>query len=68
MIELVPVLRKYGAHMALQVHDELDCWVPEGTDVEAFAAEVAAVMEGVYIPNMQLRVDGGVGTSWAETH
>lgn len=67
MIDLVPVLEKYGAHLALQVHDELDGWVPEDVDLKAFEADVKAVMQ-VDIAGLPLRVEGGVGDSWAEVH
>ena len=71
MNELTLVLRKYGAHLALQVHDELDGWVPEHVDLKAFEAEVKEVMTRHKVigkAEMQLKVEGGVGSSWDEVH
>lgn len=67
MINVQPVLRKYGGKMLLQVHDELDGVVPQGIDVDAFKAEMMAAME-YEINGIKLTVEGGVGKNWAETH
>jgi DNA polymerase-1 len=71
MNDLTLVLRKYGAHLALQVHDELDGWVHKDVDVKAFEAEVKAVMQQT-INGMLLLVEGGTanGTArtWEEAH
>ena len=71
MNELTPVLRKYGAHMALQVHDELDGWIPATADVAEFEREVRAVMQRTLL-GMPLLVEGGTanGTAktWEEAH
>jgi DNA polymerase-1 len=66
---VVPVLRKYGAHMAMQVHDELDGWIPCDSDIEGFTREMVEVMTSVPLPGIKLKVEGGAnGLSWAEVH
>jgi DNA polymerase I-like protein with 3'-5' exonuclease and polymerase domains len=67
MLNVVPVLKKYGGHMCIQVHDELDGWVPEDVDLVAFEQEMRDAME-TEINGVRLTVDGGVGRNWAETH
>jgi len=56
-----------GAAMLLQVHDELVFEVPEArcADVAAF---VRQEMEGVYPLRVPLRVDVGIGQTWADAH
>ncbi len=54
-----------GAHMLLQVHDELLLEVPEG-EVAAAAAAVRAAMERVHPLRVPLAVDQKVGRSWLE--
>lgn len=68
MVRLQPVLKRYGAHLAIQVHDELDGWVPKTCDLEAFDKEVTATMAGIQIPGIQLKVEGGIGHSWGAVH
>lgn len=69
MIRVVPVLRKYGAHMAAQVHDELDGWIPMDADIDGFNREMVEAMTSVELPGIKLKVEGGAnGTSWAEVH
>jgi DNA polymerase I-like protein with 3'-5' exonuclease and polymerase domains len=63
----VPVLRHYGAHLSMQVHDELCGWVPEGV-AEPFIATMRAIMESIRIPNIALKVEGGAGRTWADVH
>ncbi|HSQ00716.1 MAG TPA: DNA polymerase I [Candidatus Dormibacteraeota bacterium] len=53
--------------MILQVHDELLLEVAE-TDRERAAAVVREEMEGVMVLAVPLRVDLGVGHTWAEAH
>ena len=53
--------------MILQVHDELLLEVAE-SDCEAVCAAVREEMEGVMSLAVPLRVDLGVGRSWAEAH
>jgi len=55
------------ARMLLQVHDELVFEVPEA-EVEATAAVVKRVMEGVAELRVPLAVEVGTGHSWAEAH
>jgi DNA polymerase-1 len=56
-----------GAHIILQVHDELVIEVPEG-EAERVRARVKEVMEGVLPISVPLRVDVGVGRNWREAH
>lgn len=65
---VIPIIRKYNAHLAMQVHDELDGWIPEGEDIKAFSAEISEAMVSVPLPGIKLKVEGGVGRSWAEAH
>ncbi|MBD5642124.1 MAG: DNA polymerase I [Desulfovibrio sp.] len=64
-------LRKMGAGIVLQVHDELLLEAPENIAREA-AARVAQLMEAVRPGGIEtsvpLRVDWGVGNNWAEAH
>lgn len=67
MRRAVPVLRKYGAHCSIQVHDELTGWVsPEAAP--DFLAEMKKVMAGVRIPGLRLKAEGAYGPSWGEAH
>lgn len=54
-----------GAHMLLQVHDELLLEVPEG-EAAAAAAAVRRAMEGVHPLRVPLAVDQKVGRSWLD--
>lgn len=66
---VVPILRKYGAHMSMQVHDELDGWIPKTADTEGFKREMMEVMTSIPLPGIKLKVEGGAnGLSWAEVH
>ena len=65
MSMLVPVMNKYGAHMAIQVHDEIDGWVPNSVDLEAFDREVRDCMQSLIVGVVPLEVDGGIYDSWA---
>jgi DNA polymerase-1 len=56
-----------GAHMLLQVHDELVLEVPAG-EVEAVRTVVRQAMEGVWKLKVPLRVDVHDGANWAEAH
>ncbi len=69
MVRLPTALRDAGlaARMLLQVHDELVFEVPEA-EVEATAAVVRRVMEGVVTLRVPLAVEVGTGRSWAEAH
>jgi DNA polymerase-1 len=55
------------AALLLQVHDELLLEVAE-PDVEATKSAVREEMEGVMPLSVPLRVDIGVGRTWAEAH
>ena len=66
MARLVPILRHYGAHLNLQVHDELDAWVYDRA--EQFKDGMVEVMESVEIPGLRLKVEAGVGSTWGGAH
>lgn len=70
MIAVQPVLRQYGGHLAIQVHDELCGWVPykNGIYMEEFDYRMKLTMENIDLPGMPLVVSGGVGDNWAEVH
>lgn len=66
---VVPVIREYErCHMALQVHDELDGWISEEADTKKFVRDMEEVMTSIPLPGLKLKVEGGVGHSWAEAH
>lgn len=69
MVRVPQALRDAGlsARMLLQVHDELVLEVPEA-EIEATAAILKAVMEGVATLRVPLLVEVGHGRSWAEAH
>lgn len=64
---MVPLLRRYGAHLSLQVHDEICGWVPAGV-AEEFRVATTALLAAVPLPGLKLKVEGGYGYSWAEVH
>lgn len=61
----VPVMRKYGAHLAIQAHDELEGWVPEEAAAD-FDREMKAVLSSLTLPGMTFSVSGGYGRTWDE--
>lgn len=61
----VPVMKHYGAHMALQVHDEIMGWCPEEV-IEDFYADLCRVIQPVQLPGVEFGVDGGYGRSWKD--
>lgn len=68
MHRVVPVLRKFNAHMCAQVHDEIDGWVPNTVDWEELKGEVERLMT-ITLPNgLRLKVEGSHGSSWGEAH
>ena len=56
-----------NARMLLQVHDELVFEVASG-DVDALKALVKTEMESAYPLSVPMRVDIGVGPTWADAH
>ncbi|MEW6381624.1 MAG: DNA polymerase I [bacterium] len=56
-----------SARMILQIHDELLFEVPEG-DVEEITRLVRSEMEHVIQMSIPLKVDIGLGSSWARAH
>lgn len=69
MVRMPAALKAAGlsARMLLQVHDELLFEVPEA-EVEATAACVRAVMEGVAELRVPLKAEIGHGANWGEAH
>lgn len=67
MVWAVPVLLHFGAHLSIQVHDEICGWV-ERSKAEAFLQAMKAVMVSVPIPGLRLKVEGGYGANWGEVH
>ncbi len=69
MVRVPRALRDAGlsARLLLQVHDELVLEVPEG-EVDATAALLKGVMEGVATLRVPLLVEIGHGRNWAEAH
>ena len=65
--KLGPMLLYFKAHLAIQVHDELVFWVPEGV-VDRFIAAAKGIMESIPLPHLKLTVEGGAGNTWAEAH
>ncbi len=63
MIEVERMLEGEDARLLLQVHDELVLEVPEA-DIEAVAAKVKKVMEGVVDLEVPLLVEVNWGPSW----
>ncbi len=69
MLRIDADLRAGGleTRMLLQVHDELVFEAPEA-EVEQVTALVREAMESVHPLRVPLKVDVGVGASWAEAH
>ncbi len=65
MITLEPQLARFGAHMILQVHDELVLEVPEDR-VQETAKLVVSVMEGASQLDAPLRANAAAGTNWRD--
>jgi DNA polymerase I len=61
---LVPIMNKYDAHLAIQVHDEIDGIVPSNVDLKAFDKEVKECMQSLIVGPVPLLVEGGIGASW----
>ena len=62
---LVPVMIKHNAHMSIQVHDEIDGWIDNKSDLVAFDKEVRDCMQSLDVGPVKLLVDGGLRKSWA---
>ena len=65
MSMLVPVLNRYGAHLAITVHDELCGFVPIESDMVSFDKEMRDCMQSLNVGPVGLIVEGGIGDSWA---
>lgn len=65
----VEICNDYGAHLSLQVHDELDGWIPQSADTAQFMRDMEHMLTNIELPRgVKLKVEGGIGHSWAETH
>jgi DNA polymerase I len=60
-------LKRLGARLVLQIHDELLLEVPEAAGPEA-GARLAAVMSGIVRLAVPLTVDWGSGRTWGQAH
>jgi len=67
MVWAVPVLLHFGAHLSIQVHDEICGWVKRDK-ADAFINAMKAVMVSIPLPGLQLKVEGGWGANWGEVH
>ena len=67
MALVVPVLKQYGAHMTLQIHDELVGYC-DAEVVEPFLAAVDQATSVLQLPNVTLSMSGGYGKTWADAH
>lgn len=65
MVRLHPLLQARGAHMLLQVHDELLIEAPNA-DAEAVADLVRREMEGVVSLAVPLSTEAGIGENWLD--
>ena len=63
----VPVLKHYGGHMALQIHDELLGWAPEDV-VEEFCYNLDIALRPVQLPGVFFELEGGYGRTWKDAH
>lgn len=65
MVQSVPPLKHYGAHISIQVHDELAGFCPE-RNAEKFLDGMKTIMESIEVPHVSLAVEGGYGKNWDE--
>ena len=67
MIRIDEALRKTGARLLLQVHDELVVESP-AKEAQHLAAQMKKMMEQAIDLDVPLKVDVGIGGNWAEIH
>jgi len=67
MIRVDEALRKTGARLLLQVHDELVVESP-AKEAQHVAATMKKIMEEAIDLDVPLKVDVGIGGNWAEIH
>jgi DNA polymerase-1 len=67
MIRVDEALRKTGARLLLQVHDELVVESP-AKEAQGVAATMKKIMEEAIDLDVPLKVDVGIGGNWAEIH
>jgi DNA polymerase-1 len=67
MIRVDEALRKTGARLLLQVHDELIVESP-AKEAQHIAATMKKIMEEAIDLDVPLKVDVGIGGNWAEIH
>ena len=63
MLRCVPIMRHYGAHLAIQVHDELVFHLKEETAAEALRW-LKLTMESIELPGLKLLVSAHLGSNW----
>ena len=67
MIRVDEALKDTGAHLLVQVHDELLIEAPADT-AEDIAKQVESIMSAAIDLDVPLDVDVGIGNHWAEIH
>ena len=67
MMQVLPTVLKYGAHISMQVHDELCGWVPD-ENADLLIKELSAIMESIELPGVVLKVTGGAADNWEQVH
>jgi DNA polymerase-1 len=67
MMQVLPTVLKYGAHISMQVHDELCGWVPDEY-ADLLIDELCVTMESIELPGVRLKVTGGHGENWEQVH
>ncbi|HEU4741013.1 MAG TPA: DNA polymerase I [Meiothermus sp.] len=65
MVRLYPKLKAMGAHLVLQVHDELVVEAPE-PEAKAVGEVMCEVMQNVWELDVPLEVGVGIGENWLE--
>lgn len=67
MIELDPIAEEYGAHLLLQIHDELVYEVPEGVVEKWIPQQVKHMTEPKIRPEgLEMKVNVHVGKYWSD--
>lgn len=67
ILKTIPVLRKYGAYLCAQIHDEIQCYCPE-ENAEALARELGELFSMPLLSHCPISGDPVMGDSWADTH
>jgi DNA polymerase-1 len=67
MMQVLPTVLNYGAHISMQVHDEL-CGIVPVEHADLLVDEVRAIMESIRLPGVDLKATGGHGENWEQVH